>query len=233
MPLLANWDDVRKDYRLEVQRAAQKALNEGALAPLTYQGMGATGIVLCDDRAAWKVARRETIETVENFRLEYEFLLDASRESSISQHVAWPFALHVDPLMIERECIEQRQPQPTDRSKSVGRRDETFQRIIKLMNQRGWCGIEYKPDALVLHPRRGWVLVDAGFGARTGWALARYVRDILIGTRPLAVRAGSEEFLAKSLAWDMRMEVSKGALPQKVCDQLSAELRARWPWEGD
>lgn len=233
LDLLANWEYLPPNYTQTICDAAGKACSDGAVPPVTYIGMGAQGVVLCDYRAAFKVARNESDFGVQSMREEFEFLDAASQEPSIAQHIAKPFALHVNPLMIERECVEAREYRSSTKQRD-DRRWDTFCRIMKLMNNRGWCCVEYKEDALVLHPKRGWVLVDGGFAHRMGWGLARHVRDVIMGKKPLVVDEWSSEgFIASTYAHQLRMDQMDGLLPKDVVQKLSAQLRSRWPWEGD
>ncbi len=72
----------------EMPEIVDRAVRAGARAPLAYLGAGMTSVVLCDDRRAFKVARRASPSLANMLTDEYEWLLAANRVASVAPNVA-------------------------------------------------------------------------------------------------------------------------------------------------
>jgi hypothetical protein len=164
----------------ELAPAVDRAIASGARTPLTFVGVGMTGIVFTDKHKirAFKVARHEPAKNT--MREEVEWFRAASRDPFVSKHVLprvkWDekTGVRVSPLM--------RGEHPRSWGGQEIQVRELHEQIGKYMLKRGWTAPEYKPDSYIM-TRTGPVLVDASMPQRVGRTLVRYADDILEGRR--------------------------------------------------
>lgn len=177
--VLSNPDDVPGVVLTQLENCVARAMEAGAHAPLTFIGAGMTALVFCDVRKhAFKVYRYPTAVHYHSNEAEAEWLLAASEDNLVKEHVARFIAWYPSLQVLERDCIAGRPGGWGTR----GIRD-AYEKIVRRMEKRGWRGPEYKEDSFIQHETRGLVLVDAGFVLRTGENLLNYVRETLAGTR--------------------------------------------------
>jgi len=215
---LTNEDEIPSRYEPEVRRAVQLARDVGAKTPLTYVGMGMTGVVLLESRhngRAFKVARTEPAKhTIAD---EAEWLRFASAEPELRGRVARFVAWHPREGVLVREYVEGFRGRGIAGGRERMSRRDVFDLISAVMNRRGFGPPEYKDDSFVFAPGRGWVLVDAGF------AVVRGYRLLLRASRAMK---GEDVGESKSdLAWAIRMESGKTIAPH-VAERWSDRLQA-------
>lgn len=157
-----------------ISDAAYRALESGAQPPLEYIGAGATGIVFCDPRFAFKVARHKSKRTLED---EAEWLETAATIPEVSSSVA--LIDHWDPShnVIVRECV--RGSRGT--WGGSGKIHELWDRIAPYMLAEGWTMPELKEDSVIFDDSGNPKIVDAGMVSRVSNRLLKYVDAILDG----------------------------------------------------
>lgn len=205
----------------EMPDVVDRALRAGARPPLAYQGAGMTSVVLCDDRSAFKVARRASQSLANMLGDEYEWLVAANATPGVRERVARVHRFHPAEVAIERECVAHDQD-AHDRwyrtRYSPGHvslhaiHDEIEDRMIP----RGWTAPEFKDDSYVF-AARGPVLVDASMAHRVGRVLLRYEVDLLRGRRV----AGPHEHPSDG-AFYVRREVDRTITPRAAASVLAA-----------
>ena len=197
----------------ELDEAAVRAIEAGAVGDLTYQGAGATGIVFCDARkTAYKVARRGRETSVSE---EAEWLLKAGQVPRGREHVARDARYDKKHDVLVRECV----PGPVGTSRQTSKLFDLHKGIRAAMTPYGWLSPEFKEDSYVMARGRGPVLVDASSALRVGGELVRYAQDVLAARRPQTERL-------EDIAFAIRQERG-GSIPEAVADKLLAKLRAR------
>jgi len=197
----------------ELDEAAARAVQAGAIGDLTYQGAGATGIVFCDEREnAYKVARRGRETSVAE---EAEWLAKATQVPGVREHVARNARYDKKRNVIVRECVPGTVGTPRQTSKLF----DIHQKIRASMAPYGWLAPEFKEDSYVMVRGRGPVLVDASSALRVGGELVRYTQDVLAGRRPQTESLGD-------IAFAIRQERGS-SIPAAVADKLLAKLRER------
>lgn len=218
---IVDFELVRDDYRDEVLDAYFRARRAGAPRRLRFVGMGAFGIVFCEEvhaRIAWKVYRHpETpsakhlvfLRTVLHHELEF---FRAAAESPVSDSVARGYRQDEEEIVLERECVPGR---------PGGGRDEEHlrelhRRIAKAVEPLGWSAPEFKPENFILGPD-GWKLVDAGGAHALGMTLAAYVEAWFEGRV-------APYYTASDLAYFVIREYQEKALPADVVRDLLARL---------
>lgn len=173
---ISNIDDVPPGYLHgdALQDAAYRALEAGAQPPLEYIGAGATGIVFCDPRFAFKVARHRRGHTLTD---EAEWLETAARIPEVSPYVATIEKWDPDHRVIVRECVR------GDRGTWGGSRKihELWDRIAPYMLAEGWTMPELKEDSVIFDDAGNPKIVDAGMVSRVSDRLLGYVEAILDG----------------------------------------------------
>lgn len=207
-------DDIPRMFLGEVAEAEVRARRVGAVSPLTFLGMGMTGIVFCDARHhGFKVAREGAEETVAN---EAEWLSVASTVPEIKLHVARFIAYDPHWHVIERACVK------ADRRERSGTQEEKWAligEIARVMEPYGLGRPEFKSDSFVWSRGRGWVLVDAGFAVRKGRRLMVEATSALSGRKRLS------SFKLQELAWEVRAESGRTIDPTRA-ERLSERLLA-------
>ncbi|MFH1689717.1 MAG: hypothetical protein ABIE42_05700 [Candidatus Eisenbacteria bacterium] len=212
------------------------AVGAGAKPPLTYIGIGMTGIVFCDSAGRWafKVAR-DTTETVYRlFEAEAEWLRAAGKVAGVRQHVArfgrwvgkgWP--------CVVRECVWGRPGAWADERDLF----DLHQDIEKRMIPHGWTAPEFKGDSYIyVGAKEDWldekakmwrkgskgkpILVDAGMAHRVGAVLLQYTAEVMRGERR------NPESLT-DLAFQIRREIGGGTIPKEYGEQVLEKMYAR------
>jgi hypothetical protein len=220
------------DFREEIEEAGDRAVSVGAMEPLSFVGMGATGIVFCGAEGhAWKCGRmlkhkgqgrdektRQHLRSL--LRDEYEFLRDACTVGSIRRHIACPYGFDEDAVVIEREG-----PTPREGRVQESKLFDLYKRIRETMRPMGWAGLEFKVDSFVVTRERGPVFVDAGFGMRLGWNLVRYVEELVTGQRYLDPRSERP----RDLVWNMKMDAIDGVIPMSVYKRMAVKVQQAFP----
>ena len=197
----------------ELDDAALRAVEAGAVGDLTYQGAGATGVVLCDEQGrAYKVARRGREASVAE---EAEWLRKAEQVPGVREHVARNARYDKKSDVLERECV----PGAIGTSRQTSKLFKLHKQIRSTMSPYGWLSPEFKEDSYVMARGRGPVLVDASSALRVGSELVKYAQDVLAGRRPQTERL-------EDIAFAVRQERG-GSIPEGVADKLLAKLRAR------
>jgi hypothetical protein len=197
----------------ELDEAAARAIEAGAVGDLTYQGAGATGIVFCDERnVAYKVARHGREVSVFE---EAEWLMKAGQVPGVREHVARNARYDKKHDVLVRECV----PGPSGTTRQTSKLFDLHQGIRTSMAPYGWLSPEFKEDSYVMTRGRGPVLVDASSALRVGGELVRYAQDVLAARRPQTERL-------EDIAFALRHERG-GSIPAAVADKLLAKLRAR------
>ena len=197
----------------ELDEAASRAVDAGAVGALTYQGAGATGIVFCDERnIAFKVARRGREAAVSE---EAEWLTKAAQVPGVREHVARNARYDKKRDVLVRECVQGKVGTSSQTSKLF----DLHKGIRSAMTPYGWLSPEFKEDSYVVARGRGPVLVDASSAVRVGGELVRYAQDVLAARRPQIERL-------EDIAFAIRMERG-GSIPEGVADKLLEKLRAR------
>ena len=197
----------------ELEEAAVRAVEAGAVGDLMYQGAGATGIVFCDERkTAYKVARRGREASVSE---EAEWLTKAEQVPGVREHVARNARYDKKRDVLVRECV----PGPVGTARQTSKLFDLHKGIRAAMTPYGWLSPEFKEDSYVMARGRGPVLIDASSAIRVGGELVRYAQDVLAARRPQTERL-------EDIAFAIRHERG-GSIPVAVADKLLAKLRAR------
>jgi hypothetical protein len=217
---------VHPAVRGEIDAAVDRALGSGATPPLSYAGAGQYGIVICDSKGkAYKVARGwgEGQSTVRSLREEEAWFRFASQIPTLRDHVAKVYGFDEANGVLVRECVQAVENRRSDwTGKRDQRRTDLFNRMTQTMRQYGFRSPEYKEDAFVYHPKRGPVLVDAGFGARDiGWSNARRAQALLKGARP------QNEWETGSVVHGLRMDAGD-EVPADIANKLADRLEATY-----
>ena len=206
--------------RPQMPSVIERAIAAGAPEPLEYVGAGMTGVVLCADGVAYKIARDTRPIDHQIFEEEAEWLEAASQVPNVAPYVATFEGFDPDNLVIVRAC-----PQ-TDPDMSAWRygEDKLFdlhRRIEREMIPYGWTAPEFKPDSYVL-TKQGPILVDASMPSRVGNELAEYVQAVVAGDRPLWTSRPTD------LAFAVRREIGQ-TLSKQEADRLESLIERRWP----
>lgn len=197
----------------ELDEAAIRAIEAGAVGALMYQGAGATGIVFCDEHGtAFKVARRGRETAVFE---EAEWLTKAEQVPGVREHVARDARYDRKHDVLVRECVSG----SIGTSRQTSKLFDLHKGIRAAMTPYGWLSPEFKEDSYVMARGRGPVLVDASSALRVGGELVRYAQDVLAARRPQIERL-------EDIAFAIRQERG-GSVPASVADKLLAKLRAR------
>jgi hypothetical protein len=197
----------------ELQAAAQRAMDSGAIEPLTYVGAGMTGIVFVDALGvAYKVYRWLSPTSRSGAVDEYEWLMAASE--ALGSDVAIPLWLDRDRLVLAREYIE---------GKAGGWASNLYDHhmeIDRAMRPYGWTAPEFKEDSYIFPASspKAPVLVDASMPRRIGDALLQYVDEIIAGDRPWFDETPS------SLGFALRMEVYNGTIERDDANERLSSL---------
>lgn len=156
-----------------------RLLSAGAKPPLSYQGAGGFGFVVCDARGrGFKASRTRTKVDMRSLADEAEWLRVASTEPAIREHVARFYRWHPAEGVIERECLRAKDREKVRTFGLDTKLWNLHQTIRRVMLRNGWTAPEFKTDSYVVTRDRGPVLVDAGLAARVGVALAHEVADL-------------------------------------------------------
>jgi hypothetical protein len=173
---ISNLDDVPLGFLQgdAITDAAYRALEAGAEPPLEYIGAGATGIVFCDPRLAFKVSRRRKGHTLED---EAEWLETAATIPEVRPHVAALERWDPENRVIVRECVR------GSRGTWGGSRKihELWDYIAPYMLAEGWTMPELKEDSVIFDDSGNPKIVDAGMVSRVSNRLLGYVDAILDG----------------------------------------------------
>lgn len=214
---ISNRRDIQA-YGSDVDEIASRAVRAGAVEPLTWVGIGETGMVFCDaNGVAWKVVRRRDFKPYyDSLAAEAEWLAAASRVPDVSKYVAKFRAWHPREGVLEREC-----PVPRERWQfNETRLLNLHNRIGAIMGQFGWTTPEWKVNSWVV-TARGPKLVDAGETRRIGYRYARYVADVLAGRRD-----AENVDQSQSVAWGLRFDAERKQIPAAVAERLARKAEA-------
>lgn len=182
--LIRNEDDIPSSFRDEVVSCAHRAVAAGAKMPLTFVGIGMTGVVLTDrfKNMAYKVARHDTDMVVE----EAEWFAAARKVPAMKGMVPGKVRWDADNRVLIRPYVKGRPGAWGDASKLYDQHAE----IEKVMIPYGWTAPERKEGSYVVSGGswRGGdfdraVLVDASMAQRVGKELVRYALDVASGKR--------------------------------------------------
>lgn len=220
---------VHEAVRAEMPDAVERAIAAGAVAPLSYVGAGQYGIVICDSKGkAFKVARGEAgTERAklhrQSLRNEWDFFRFAGTLPAIRDRVAKAYGYDEAAGVLIRECVQSK-----DRGSSWGKSNriiDLHNLISKAMRPYGFRSPEFKEDSYVMHPKRGLVLVDAGFASRDiGWSNARRARELLRGDPPV------DKYEPSSVVHGLRMDAG-AEMPAGVAEKLAGRLEAMYARE--
>ena len=220
---------VHPAVRGEIDAAVDRALGSGATPPLSYAGAGQYGIVICDATGkAYKVARGEKGRwadrpSAQSLRDEEAWFRFAAKLPAIRSHVAKVYGYDDDNDVLVRECVQAVEDRRPDYS---GKRSERLRQLYTLisdsMREYGFRRPEFKEDSFVMHPKRGLVLVDAGFGSRDiGWANARRAQDLLRGDKP------RNDWEIGSVVHGLRMDAGD-EVPADIANKLADRLETTY-----
>ena len=219
---------VHEAVRSEMPDAVERAIEAGAVAPLSYVGAGQYGIVICDSKGkAFKVARGEAgTERAklhrQSLRDEWEFFRFAGTLPAIRHRVAKAYGYDEAAGVLIRECVQVKESRGASWGKG-NRITDLHNLIAKAMRPYGFRAPEFKEDSYVMHPKRGLVLVDAGFASRDiGWSNARRARELLRGDSPV------DQYEPSSVVHGLRMDAGTD-MPAGVAEKLAGRLEAMYP----
>lgn len=210
--LIGNYGELRRSqwwrYREEIIDAAERAVKAGGDPPLEFVGIGMQGVVLCDKRHAFKVARhagdkRARASSVRMLADEAEWLATASKRPEVRPYVAafvdWSPKLGV----LTRECVRG-DPGVWGRSQKVR---DVFSHIEPYMLAEGWGMPEFKDDSVVFGANGRGKLVDAGMAHRVSNRLLSFIESVLEGRRKRDPLVFDDDL--STLAWHIRMELQE------------------------
>jgi len=198
----------------------KRARGAGAHGALTYVGMGAEGVTLCDERGkAFKISRTSSggVDGKQRLRDEAEWLMTAGKITNIKQYVPRGVSYDATHDVIVRECLTAR---AGNRSSSQ-RLWDLHQRLTAAVAPYGHGRPEYKINSYV-YTRRGPVLVDAGFAVKRGDKLIKEALDVANGRKKM------NSFQIKELAWELRMERGE-TIPPPIANKVLLRLQAIEP----
>lgn len=182
MDALSNPDDLpgagRKDEGW-ITRPLTMALEVGATPPLEYVGEGATSVVLCDARYAYKVAKHARLAAM-TLADEAEWLQTASQIPAVRKYVAKFQAWDPARGVIVRECVRGRVGNDWRDGEKL---TLAWDAMAPHMLATGWGMPEFKGSSFVMENDSKPKLVDAGFVNRLSNRLIAYVEDVLDGRR--------------------------------------------------
>jgi hypothetical protein len=224
--LLSNRGDLHSSLsEVEVADTLERAIAVGAQPPLTYVGVGMTGIVYCNDQTAYKVFHHLKPFAIRMLADEYEWLLTANTVPELRSSVAQVHAVDFERGVLIRECVDGRPGGWGDELR------ELHKRIEELMLLQGWTSPEYKEDSYIIRGVQYYgehgepVLVDASMAHRVGPRLLEYVEDVIAGERPWGQQR------PRDLGYHLRGEVHQGTLTQAQVDavlEILDELQKDW-----
>ena len=201
----------------EIERAAERAVDAGAVPPLTYHGMGMTGVVFSgQDGRAYKVYRSDTPMLRRMAFDEAEWLIDAGAVPAIAHLIPEVYELDEENLVLVREYVE-----GTPGGWGTGSVSFDLHRAIEAsMIPYGWSAPEYKEDSYVFDDDGNFTLVDASMPHRLCDRALRYVEDILEGRRPWYDSTPGD------LAFDIRREMFEGCVDEDRAERALETLYA-------
>lgn len=225
--IFKDYDELRRSqwwgYRIELTNAAERAASAGGTPPFEVMGMGAQGVVLCDRRYAYKVARRPEDAPGgwrgPQARLladEAEWLSIASQIKKVRPHVAafvdWNPKLGV----LTRRCVR-------GTIGTWGRSSKVravFEAVEPYMLAAGWGMPELKDDSIVFTRGGKGKIVDAGFALRISNRFLTYVESLIEGKR----RRDPSDYAhdLSTLAHEIRAELLHSGKGRPPMDQRRA-----------
>lgn len=216
-PLIKNRDEISSHILGvlgdELDDAAARAVQAGAVGDLEYQGAGMSGIVFCDEEGkAYKVARRGRESSVAE---ETEWLRKAEQIPGVREHVARGARYDDQNQVLVRECVRGKTGTPRNTSKLF----DIHKGLREAMTPYGWLSPEFKEDSYVFARGRGPVLVDASMALRVGGELVKYAQDMLEKRRPQRERL-------QDVAFAIVHERGR-TIPVVVADKLLAKFKAQ------
>lgn len=175
---ISNLDDIPRGLLQgdSIRDAAYYALEAGAEPPFEYIGAGATGVVFCDEHAAYKVARhrRGRSRTLDD---EAAWLETAMAIPEVRPHVAELIRWDAKNRVIVRECVRGNRGTWGGSAKIHALWDT----IAPYMLAEGWTMPELKEDSVIFDDDGNPKIVDAGMVSRVSNRLLGYVEDVLDG----------------------------------------------------
>jgi len=213
---LSNPDAIDGFLLPEIDFALDRAYAAGARGRVRFVGAGAYGIVFCDEGGtAWKVFRLRPdsdelhLLFVRGWLIdEYEWLTTAA-ESAIAPFVASVVAAHLDPLVLERECVQGRPGGWSDENTLW----DLHEAIAMTMEPLGWTAPEFKGSSYIIQENGEAKLVDISQVQRVGFRLADWIEDIVEG------RTETYENWS-TLAYYLIRELNEDAIPEDRAMEL-------------
>jgi hypothetical protein len=176
--LIANPEDAPRAFgQRELEFAAHQAVAVGASPPLEFVGVGMTGVVFCDDRYAYKVARSP--QAHRSLAEEAEWLETARSIPEVRPFVAELVRYDQPRGVIVRECVRGRVG-----AWNLGTKvNALYDRVLPYMLAEGWTMPELKEDSVVFQENGQGKIVDAGSAHRISNRMLAWVEDVLEGRR--------------------------------------------------
>lgn len=216
-------------YHDEIAEAAERAVKAGAEAPLEFMGLGMIGIVLCDERHAYKVARyrledgeRGKAQGTRMLADEAEWMSTASEIREVRPFVATFVDWSKRHGVLTREC-----PRGTSGTWGMSEKvRDVFGKVEPYMLAAGWGMPEMKEDSVVFTNGRGQI-VDAGMAHRISTRLVNYIESVVEGRRRRDPADFDEDL--SGLAWELRRELRENpkAIARGKMEPQLDERRAR------
>lgn len=223
--VIRNARDIPGNYREEIETAAERALAAGARPPLSYVGIGMTGIVFADRmrNLAYKVARGEHSRSM--LAEEAEWFRSAARNVATRERVPGGVRWNAKHGVLVRQYIHGRRGGWGDE----GHLSNLHNKLEADMIPRGWTAPEFKGDSYVITQRRRGgaeraILVDGSMPQRVGRTLLRYALDVAAGRRQPKERLADIAFYVYRERKDERNP--RGTIPTEDVRRALAALRA-------
>lgn len=241
-PLIRNLEDTRGRWFPEIEAAAHRAVAAGARRPLTFVGMGASGVVFTDryKNLAYKAARgpKEGPNTWHSVSEEADWFRSARRTPGMAEHIPPMAKWDAENGVLIRTYVRGRPGSWGDASKLF----DIHAEIEKRMIPAGWTSPERKEDSYVVsggsEGKDSWragdftkaVLVDAGRAQRVGRELVRYLYDVLAGRKKLAPYERLEDLAYYVYRERMVPENLRGTIPVEEVRRALDALRKAGVW---
>ncbi len=182
-PLLREPEYLPGRFRDEIEAAVPRAIAAGAKPPLSFVGIGMTGIVFADRtrNLAYKVARTDYSRGM--LEEEVEWFHAAARNESTRSMVPGGVRYHKPTGVLIRQYVHGKPGGEWGDDRYVY---DMHDRLDREMVPAGWTAPEKKDDSWVVSRRRGVkraVLVDGSMPIRVGQTLLRHVLAVASGQK--------------------------------------------------